>query len=207
MKKKTTIVIADDHHLLRMGLASLLECQPDMTVAGEAEDGREAVRLAKDLRPDIVIMDLMMPVMNGTEATKSIQDSSPGTRVLILTSYPDSVELVQALANGASGVLAKDTPNDKLIDALRRIMAGQRVVPPEVQRQLDEVSVFTSLTERQRAYLELAARGFSNADIVQQHNTTIDAVKKQFSAIFQKLGVANRAEAIALAQRKHLLDT
>lgn len=205
MKKKTTIVIADDHHLLRMGLASLLECQPDMTVAGEAEDGREAVRLAKELSPDIVIMDLMMPVMNGTEATKSIQDSSPGTRVLILTSYPDSVELVQALANGASGVLAKDTPNDKLIDALRRIMAGQRVVPPEVQRQIDEVSVFTSLSERQRAYLELAARGFSNADIVQQHNTTIDAVKKQFSAIFQKLGVTNRAEAIALAQRKHLL--
>ena len=205
MKKKTTIVIADDHHLLRMGLASLLECQPDMTVAGEAEDGREAVRLAKELSPDIVIMDLMMPVMNGTEATKSIQDSSPGTRVLILTSYPDSVELVQALANGASGVLAKDTPNDKLIDALRRIMSGQRVVPPEVQRQIDEVSVFTSLSERQRAYLELAARGFSNADIVQQHNTTIDAVKKQFSAIFQKLGVTNRAEAIALAQRKHLL--
>ena len=205
MKKKTTIVIADDHHLLRMGLASLLECQPDMTVAGEAEDGREAVCLAKDLRPDIVIMDVMMPAMNGTEATKSIRDSSPGTRILILTSYPDSVELVQALANGASGVLAKDTPNDKLIDALRRIMAGQRVVPPEVQRQIDEVSVFTSLSERQRAYLELAARGFSNTDIVQQHNTTIDAVKKQFSAIFQKLGVANRAEAIALAQRKHLL--
>ncbi len=205
MKKKTTIVIADDHHLLRMGLSSLLECQPDMTVAGEAEDGREAVRLAKDLNPDIVIMDLMMPVMNGTEATKSIRDGSPETRVLILTSYPDSAELARALANGASGVLAKDTPNDRLIDALRRIKAGQRVVPPEIQRLIDETTVFTSLSERQLAYLELAARGFSNTDIGRQHNTTIDAVKKQFSGIFQKLGVSNRAEAIALAQRKHLL--
>lgn len=207
MKKKTTIVIADDHHLLRMGLASLLNCQPDMVVVGEAEDGREAVRLAKDLNPDVVIMDIMMPVMNGTEATKAIHDNSAKTKVLVLTSYSESVELAKALENGASGVLAKDTPNDKLLAALRDVIAGQRIVPPEMQRQINEALAFASLSGRQLAYLELAAHGFNNNDIASRTNTTIDAVKKQFSALFLKLGVTNRAEAIALAQRKHLLDT
>lgn len=204
-KSKTTILLADDHALLRMGLSSLLECQPDMTVVGEAEDGEEAVRLAKKLSPDLVIMDLAMPVMNGTEATKKIVESCPSTRIFVLTSFPESIALARAFANGASGALVKDTPNDKLLTSLRKVIAGQRVIPPEIKRQIDETSVFSSLTDRQRVFLELAARGFSNEDIVRQHKTTIDAVKKQFSVIFQRLGVSNRAEAVAYAQRKHLL--
>ena len=202
---KTTILLADDHALLRMGLSSLLECQPDMTVIGEAEDGEEAIRLARKLSPDLVIMDLAMPVMNGAEATKKIIESCPSTRIFVLTSFPESIELARALASGASGALVKDTPNDKLLAALRKVIAGQRVIPPEMQRQINEVIAFASLSDRQLAFLELAARGFSNEDIVRQHKTTIDAVKKQFSAIFQKLGVTNRAEAVAYAQRKHLL--
>ena len=188
-----------------MGLSSLLECQPDMTVVGEAEDGEEAVRLAKKLSPDLVIMDLAMPVMNGTEATKKIVESCPSTRIFVLTSFPESIALARAFANGASGALVKDTPNDKLLTSLRKVIAGQRVIPPEIKRQINETSVFSSLTDRQRVFLELAARGFSNEDIVRQHKTTIDAVKKQFSVIFQRLGVSNRAEAVAYAQRKHLL--
>lgn len=204
-KSKTTILLADDHALLRMGLSSLLECQPDMTVVGEAEDGEEAVRLVKRLSPDLVIMDLAMPVMNGAEATRKIHEACPSTLIFVLTSFPESIELARALANGASGALVKDTPNDKLLAALRTVIAGQRVIPPEMQRQVEEVAAFASLSDRQLAFLELAARGFSNEDIVRQHKTTIDAVKKQFSAIFQKLEVSNRAEAIALALRKHLL--
>ena len=205
MKKKTTVLIADDHALLRMGLSSLLDCQPDMTVVGEAEDGQEAVRLARKLKPDVVIMDLAMPVMNGAEATRRIREDDPSVKILVLTSFPESIELARALAQGASGALVKDIPNDRLLASLRKVIVGERVVPDEMNRQLKEAEVFVALSDRQLKLLQLAARGFSNDDIGRQLDISIDSVKKRFSALFQRLGVANRAEAVAYAQRKHLL--
>ena len=199
------IFLADDHGLLRLGLATLIDFHDDLEIVGDAENGEEAVERVCRLKPDVVVMDLMMPVLDGVGATQRIKERLPETRVLILTSFGTSADVLRAVRAGASGALVKDTPNDKLLAALRKVIAGQRVIPPEMQRQINEVIAFASLSDRQLAFLELAARGFSNEDIVRQHKTTIDAVKKQFSDIFIRLGVSNRSEAIGLALSKHLL--
>ena len=205
MKRKTTILLADDHALLRMGLASLIGYQPDMEVVGEAEDGQKAVLLARRVKPDVVIMDLMMPVMNGVEATRQILADSPGTKVVILTSFPESVDLVRAVSSGAVAAAIKDTPNERLLTIMRKVIAGQQVFPPEIRRQLEELRTFANLSDRQLELLQLAARGFNTDDIATNLGISIDGVKKHFSSLFQKLGVANRSEAVAIALRKHLL--
>ena len=205
MKRKTTILLADDHALLRMGLASLIGYQTDMEVVGEAEDGQKAVQLVRRVKPDVVIMDLMMPVMNGVEATRQILADSPGTKVVILTSFPESVDLARAVSFGAVAAAIKDTPNERLLAILRKVIAGQQVFPPEIRRQLEELKTFANLSDRQLDLLQLAARGFSTDDIATHLGISIDGVKKHFSSLFQKLGVANRSEAVAIALRKHLL--
>ena len=205
MKRKSTILLADDHALLRMGLSSLIGYQPDMTVVGEAEDGQKAVQLAKRLKPDVIIMDLMMPVMDGVEATRRILADLPAAKVLILTSFPESVDLARAISAGACGAAVKDTPNDRLLEILRKVIAGQTVFPPEMRRQLEDLEPFASLSDRQLETLQLAARGFNTDDIAASLGISVDGVKKQFSVLFQKLGVSNRSEAVATALRKHLL--
>lgn len=205
MKKKATILLADDHALLRMGLSSLIGYQTDMTVVGEAEDGLKAVQLAKQLRPDVVIMDLAMPVMSGAEATKQILAESPSTKVFILTSFPESVDLARAISAGARGAAIKDTPNNRLLETLRMIIDGQTVVPSDIINHLEELKPFISLSDRQRQILQLAARGFNTDDIASMLSISVDGVKKQFTTIFQKLGVSNRSEAVALAISRHLL--
>ena len=207
MKRKSTILLADDHALLRMGLSSLIGYQPDMTVVGEAEDGQKAVQLAKRLRPDVIIMDLMMPVMDGVEATRRILADSPAAKVLILTSFPESVDLARAISAGARGAAVKDTPNDRLLEILRKVISGQTVFPPELRRQLEDLEPFASLSDRQLETLQFAARGFNTDDIAANLGISVDGVKKQFSVLFQKLGVSNRSEAVAIALRKHLLKT
>ena len=202
---RSRILIADDHALLRMGLASLIGYQKDLEVVGEAKNGVEAVRLAADLKPDLVIMDLMMPDMNGAEATRRIHENDPKTRILILTSFGDSIDVVQALDNGASGVVLKDTPNDTLLDVMRNVAGGHTFVQPEIRQILDESPEKTILTPRQQEILHSAARGLSTEDIAKQFDISVDGVKKHFMAIFAKLNAATRSEAVAIALRKHLL--
>ena len=202
---RSRILIADDHALLRMGLASLIGYQKDLEVVGEAKNGVEAVRLAADLKPDLVIMDLMMPDMNGAEATRRIHENDPKTRILILTSFGDSIDVVQALDNGASGVVLKDTPNDTLLDVMRNVAGGHTFVQPEIRQILDESPEKTILTPRQQEILHSAARGLSTEDIAKQFDISVDGVKKHFMAIFAKMNAANRSEAVAIALRKHLL--
>ena len=205
MKRKTTILLADDHALLRMGLASLIGYQPDMEVVGEAEDGQKAVQLVRRVKPDVVIMDLMMPVMNGVEATRQILADSPGTKVVILTSFPESVDLVRAVSFGAVAAAIKDTPNERLLTIMRKVIAGQQIFPPEIRRQLEELRPFANLSDRQLELLQLAARGFSTDDIATHLDISVDGVKKHFSSLFQKLGVANRAEAATYALQHHII--
>ena len=202
---RSRILIADDHALLRMGLASLIGYQKDLEVVGEAKNGVEAVRLAADLKPDLVIMDLMMPDMNGAEATRRIHENDPKTRILILTSFGDSIDVVQALDNGASGVVLKDTPNDTLLNVMRNVARGHTFVQPEIRQILDESPEKTILTPRQQEILHSAARGLSTEDIAKQFDISVDGVKKHFMAIFAKLNAATRSEAVAIALRKHLL--
>ena len=203
--KKTSILIADDHSLLRMGLSSLIGYQKDMTVVGEAEDGAKAVQLSRKLKPDLVIMDLMMPVVGGADATRQIHEMLPETKIFILTSFGNSADLAQAVANGATGAMMKDTPNEKLLAALHKVAHGETSFPDEIRQFIDETPSAPVLTTRQQEILHSAARGLSTEDIAKQFGISVDGVKKHFMAIFAKLGAATRSEAVAIALRKHLL--
>jgi DNA-binding NarL/FixJ family response regulator len=199
------ILIADDHAIIRMGLASLLGTQKDIEVVGEAEDGEVAVTKASKLIPDIVIMDLMMPKKDGVAATKEIHKSFPNIKILILTSYGTSDGIAHALAAGASGALMKSTEFAEFVTAIRKIAIGERVIAPEISRQLAEDPPVPMLTQRQTEILLSITRGLTNSDIAKQFGIREDSVKEHTSTIFAKLGASNRSEAVAIALRKHLL--
>jgi two-component system NarL family response regulator len=216
MKQQIRILLADDHSIMRVGLASLLSREKDMTVVGEAETGEEAVAKARELKPDVVIMDLMMPTLSGAEATRQITDMG-GThsrastteitppRVLVFTSYGTSADLANAVLNGASGVLLKNAPTRDLPQAIRKVFAGEKVLSKEIQALVNEGSSTPHLTDRQLKQLELAARGFTNQEIADQLNVSLITIKKQFSEIFARLNVSNRSEAIGLALQRNII--
>ena len=205
--RKTRILLADDHMLMRMGLSALITSEKDMEVVGEAENGLQAVELALSLKPDIVIMDLMMPELSGAAATQRIHDADPAIRIMILTTFGTSAEMAQAIANGAVGALMKDTATDDLVSAIRAIVAGKRVIPARLQKLVAEDNPLFSLSDRQLEILTSVARGLSNAEIARQFNLSEITIKKHLSAIFEHLGVSNRTEAAALALRKQLLKS
>ena len=202
---KIRILLADDHMLMRMGIATLVSTAKDMTVIGEARNGREAVELAGSLRPDVVIMDLMMPEMSGGEATKAIHEAHPGIKIVILTTYGTSAELATAVTNGAVGVLLKDKVEMDLLNTIRFVVEGNQVIPTRLLAQIEEDKAMGKLTDRQMEILASVAEGQSNADIALQFGLSEITVKKHLSAIFERLGVANRSEAVALAFRKQML--
>ena len=210
---KIRIIVADDHSIMRVGLVSLLSREKDMVVVGEAENGQEAVSLARELKPDIVVMDLMMPSLPGAEATRQItsgteEEASDGQarpRVLVFTSYGTSADLARAVLNGASGVLLKNAPTRDLPQTIRRVFAGEKVLSKEVQALVNEETRMSCLTDRQLQLLELATRGFTNQEIADQLRVSLITVKKQFSDIFMRLNVSNRSEAIGLALQRQLI--
>ena len=203
--KKTRILIADDHMLMRMGLKSMLQYQTDMTVVGEAANGESAVRLAKELLPDVVIMDLMMPVLDGAEATRQILENNPKTKIIILTSFGSSEDMNRALSFGAAGAQIKEAPTDSLIEAIRTVLKGKSAIASEIAHEIENMAVPISLTDRQRGILQSVARGLTNKEISVQYGLSPISVKKYLSAIFTKIGAANRTEAVTIALRKHLL--
>ena len=213
MKQPIRILLADDHSIMRIGLASLLSREKDMVVVGEAENGEQAVSLARELKPDVVVMDLMMPTLSGAEATRQItayavKDTSEAAarpRVLVFTSYGTSADLANAVLNGASGVLLKNAPTRDLPQAIRKVFAGEKVLSPEIQALVNEGASTLQLTDRQRIQLELAARGFTNQEIADQLNVSLITIKKQFSEIFARLNVSNRSEAIGLALQRNII--
>ena len=202
---KIRILLADDHMLMRMGIATLVSTAKDMTVVGEACNGRQAVELAGSLRPDVVIMDLMMPEMSGGEATKAIHAAHPGIKIVILTTYGTSAELATAVTNGAVGVLLKDKVEMDLLNTIRFVVEGNQAIPARLLAQIEEDREMGKLTDRQMEILASVAEGQSNADIALQFGLSEITVKKHLSAIFERLGVANRSEAVALAFRKQML--
>ena len=204
--KKLRILIADDHTLMRVGLKAMLHYQPDMAVVGEATNGEEAVSLAKELKPDVVIMDLMMPVLDGAEATKRMLEADPNAKIIILTSFGGSADMARALKYGALGAQVKEAPAEALIDAVHAVMAGGKAISPEIQQAVDQNSDIPVLTERQRGILESAIRGLTNKEIGAQFDLSPLSVKKYLSIIFAKIGAANRTEAASIALRKHLLQ-
>lgn len=202
---RTRILIADDHALVRMGLSTLLSTQPDMEVVAAAEDGESAVRLALQLRPDVIIMDYMMPALDGAAATERILKDLPQAKIIILTSYITAEGIARAIDAGAAGALMKNDETETLIQAIRDVRNGKKAIPPEIAGILSECNGIQRLTERQELVLDLITRGLSNHDIARHLNIQEDSVKKQTSIIFEKIGASNRAEAVAIALRKHLL--
>ena len=205
MKEKIKVLIADDHEIMRMGLTSLFETDPSLEVIGEAADGNEAVRKTLKLHPDVVVMDLMMPQKDGSEATREIKDSLPETKILLLTTFGTSDGIAHALEAGAEGALLKSAANTDILKAIKRIITGNKAVSDEVRELLDKAPPVPELTERQRLILASITEGLTNGAIADRLGISEDGVKRHVNAIFLKLGVESRAEAVAIALRKHLL--
>lgn len=203
--KKLRVLIADDHAVVRIGLATLLEIERDMEVVGQAKNGEEAVRLALELKPDVMVMDLVMPRMDGAEATRQISESLPEAKVLILTTFGAADGIAHALDYGAAGAVMKNTEDSELVTVIRRVAAGEHVISAEIQRMLAEEPPIPALTPRQQDVLSSMTRGLTNKDIARELGIRRDGVDRHVNALFQKLSAANRAEAVAIALKKHLL--
>ena len=212
------VLLADDHSLFREGLRSLLEDQDDIEIVGEAEDGLDAIKLASQLNPTVVLMDINMPVVDGVEATRMILKKNPTVGIIILTMYPQDEYVFQALKAGAKAYLLKDTRSRRLLEVIRTVHQGQAVISPEMtNRLLDEFRriadeqdedkpAFQPLTDQERRILTKVAEGASNKDIAVDLNLSERTVKNYLSIIFQKLQVNNRTEAAIRAMRDGLVD-
>lgn len=202
---KIKVLIVDDHAIVRMGMVALVNAQPNLEVVGEARNGDLGVKAALRLRPDVVVMDILMPVMDGVEATRRIVAALPETKVLVLTTSTEASELSAALDAGATGAIPKTTDNPVLLSAIRSVAAGNRVVSGEIEAIIASEEPLPSLTPHQLDMLASIVRGLTNADIAKQFGISENTVRKATSTIFAKLDVANRTEAAALALRRNLV--
>ena len=207
MNSTIKILIADDHAIVRMGLTSLLSTQVGFEVIGDAEDGEMAVQKAVELKPDVIIMDIMMPKMDGITATAEIHKILPEAKIIILTTFGTSDGITSALNAGAIGALLKNAPNTELIAGIRTVVNGEQAISEEILRLMEEDPPAKALTARQKEILEGLTRGLTNKDIAKSLHIREDRVKEHVNAIFEKLGAANRTEAVAIAMRKQLLKT
>ena len=203
--KKIKILIADDHMIVRLGLSALFSHEKDMQVLGEAEDGLQAVDMAQKLRPDVIVMDLMMPGLDGVGATRKIKEIAPDARILILTSYSTSDGIAHALDAGADGAVLKTSDDASMLTAIRTIASGDRFVSAEIQNLLAVDPPAKELSPRQKDVLDSMIRGLTNKNIAEQLGIGEGRVEAHINAIFSKINAANRAEAVAIALRKHLL--
>ena len=210
---KINILLADDHVLVREGTRKLLEREDDMRVVGEAGDGEEAVKLATELHPDVAIIDIAMPKLNGIEATRQIKAQCPTTTVLILTAYDDDQYIFALLEAGAAGYLLKNVRGSDLIQAIRAVHAGESVLHPVIARKVidrfarpasksPEKSALDELTERELEVLKLAAKGLTNREIARDLSLSVRTVQAHLSTIFSKMQVSSRTEAVVRALQK-----
>jgi len=210
------VLLVDDQELMRMGFRMVLGAQPDIDVVGEAADGLDAVRLADQLRPDVVLMDVRMPVLDGVEATKRIAEAGT-SKVLVMTTFDMDEYALSALRNGASGFLLKDTPPGDLVSALRAVASGDAVVSPSVTKrllsrflgegggELRDAAVLDVLTEREREVLVLIAKGLSNTEIARKLFLSEATVKTHVGRILAKLEIRDRVQAVVLAYETGLV--
>ncbi len=213
MSDKIKVLLAEDHVIVREGTRQLVQRETDMEVVGEAGDGQEAVELTSKLRPDVVIMDIAMPRLNGIEATRQIKALYPLTAILILTAYDNDQYIFALLEAGAAGYLLKNARGRELIDAIRAVHAGESVLYPTIARRVighlvspfsspAEVPAVGSLSDREMEVLKLAAKGISNKDIAEQLSLSPRTVQAHLGNIFNKLGVGSRTEAVLYGLRK-----
>jgi two-component system NarL family response regulator len=201
---KIRVLVADDHPVTRDGMVSVVESAGDMEVVGEAADGEEAVRLFRELQPDIALLDLKMPRKSGTEATAAILAELPKARVILLSAVQGDEDIYRALEAGARGYLLKDFSRQQLLEAIRAVHAGERRIPAEVAARLAERVVRDELTAREREVLGLMVRGRTNRQIADDLGISESRVKGHVNNIFGKLDVTDRAQAVVTALRRGL---
>jgi NarL family two-component system response regulator LiaR len=216
VKSNTRILIADDHPLLREALCQVFSSQKDMEIVGQAGNGEEAIDLASQLKPDIVIMDIMMPKFDGLEASRQIKKIAPNTAILILTAYDDDNYVLGLLEAGATGYLMKSAKGQDLVEAVRAVRAGESVLHPKIIEKLLKQAIVKPvettghrlkelLSDREMEMLKLLATGMSNKEIAEKLCLSLRTVKAHMSNIFTKMNVASRSEALVEALRKGLL--
>jgi len=215
----TSVLIADDQALVRMGLRKVFESEPDMTVVGEAGDGEQAVDAARRLRPDVILMDIRMPVLDGIEATRRITGASPGARVIILTTFGLDAYVYESLRAGASGFMLKDAPPEEITAAVRIVAGGDALLAPAVTRAVidqfarrpvdpapSEPPSLTELTPREREVFALLIRGLSNPEICRELVISEATAKTHVARILQKLALRDRVQAVIFAYESGVVE-
>jgi DNA-binding NarL/FixJ family response regulator len=212
---KISIVIAEDHPMMREGTRRILEAYSDFKVAGEAEDGKQALELINQLKPDVAILDIQMPGLSGIEVVRMAKKASPDTKTLILTAYDDDVYILALMEAGASGYLLKTAREKELVDSIRSVYSGESVLHPAIAQKVarlwaQRVSAAHKITEqlspRELEVLDLAAHGLRNKAIASGLTISVHTVEGHFNSIFAKLGVSSRTEAILYALSRHLIS-
>jgi DNA-binding NarL/FixJ family response regulator len=202
---KIRILVADDHFVVRMGLTALVNTEPDLEVVGEAADGAQAVTAFDKYRPDLVLMDLRMPIKDGSPATAEIKAKYPNARVLMLTTFDGDTDIHRAMEAGAQGYVLKNSTGEKLIPALRAVAAGQRWIPKEIATRLASRNLFEDLTPRELQVLDQMAKGLANKEIADVLKITGHTVKDHLKSILGKLHVADRTEAVTVAIQRGII--
>jgi len=204
--KKIRILTVDDHPILRQGISALLEDESDMALVAEAANGHEAIQQFRTHRPDVTLMDLQMPEMNGLDAMIAIRGEFPDARIIVLTTYAGDVQAMRALQAGARAYLLKNSLHKELLDTIRAVHAGRKTISPEVSFQLAEHVAEEALSPAEVRVLSLIAEGNSNKEIAASLSVTEDAVKGQVRNILAKLGANDRTQAVTIAVKRGIID-
>lgn len=199
------VLVADDHPMLREGLASVLGRETDVELVGEAQDGREAIDAFQRLRPDVVLMDLQMPGVDGLAAIKAIRAEDPSARIVVLTTYSGDAQALRALRAGAAGYLLKSSLRRELVDTIRAVHAGRRYLHPDVAQEIAVNAISEPLTDREVEILQLLANGQANKEISRSLNLAEATVKAHLRSIFEKLDVQDRTQAVTFAARRGII--
>lgn len=212
-----SIVLADDHQIVRRGLRVLLEAETDFCIVGEAANGLEAITLAERLRPSVLVIDIMMPDLNGLEATRHIKDRLPETRVVVLSMHTNEAYVFQALKNGAEGYVLKDSSETDIVQAVREVLAGRRYLSPQLSQQAiavyiekapnSEISSYDALTTRERGVLQLAAQGYTSRQIANRLCLSPRTVETHRTNLIRKLGLKTQTDLIRYALRHGIIPT
>jgi len=200
------ILAVDDHPLIRQGIGGLVMDQPDMTLVGEASNGREAIQRFREQRPDVTLMDLQMPEMNGLDATIAIRGEFPEARIIVLTTYTGDAQVLRALQAGARAYLLKNTLHKELLETIRAVHAGKKTVSPEVSFQLAEHATDDALTPAEVRVLRLIAEGKANKEIAAQLSVSEETVKGQVRNILSKLGANDRTHAAMIGLKRGIIE-
>lgn len=200
------VLMVDDHPLLREGIAAVIEGQPDLAVVGEATNGREAVEQFRACRPDIVLMDLQMPVMGGIEAISAIRSEFPTARIVVLTTYKGDTQALRAFKAGASGYLLKSMLRKDLLDTIRSVHAGHRRIPPEIASEIAEHHTDDALSQREIEVLQRVAAGGANKIIAGELHISEETVKAHMRSILAKLSANDRTHAVMIALKRGIIE-